>query len=363
MRILILSGKFGMGHWSAANALRQSMQIHMPEAEVSVVDLFQWVAPGCADAVYKAFSVLVTHGGGLYNTYYRCTEKTVQPEGKHACLRPLLDKLEKLLREERPDGIISTLPLCAQLVSCYKRERGLWTPTVTCITDLSTHPEWINWGTDCYLVGSREVRDGLEAQGVEREKILITGIPVRPEFRTPGKKVRRKQRELLLMGGGLGLLLKEDAFYEGLNALPGTRTTILTGRNQKLYDRLAGKYPRLTVTGFTPNVRDYMLKADLMVSKPGGITLFEAIATGLPLLMPKPFLQQEINNADFAVRRGIARVAEKGGDACLRAIRALLDDEGERKRMSDNMALLRGEMAAGYEELLMRSFRPDRRCA
>lgn len=363
MKVLILSGKFGMGHWSAANALRQSMQINLPEAEVSVVDLCQWVAPGCAGALYKAFSLLVSHGGSLYNTYYRCTEKTVQPEGKHTCLRPLLDRLEELLREEKPDGIISTLPLCAQLVSCYKRERGLWIPLVTCITDLSTHPEWINWGTDCYLVGSREVRDGLAAQGVERERILITGIPVRPEFRAPARKTSRQQRELLLMGGGLGLLPKEDVFYEGLNALPGVHTTVLTGKNQKLYDRIAGRYPNVTAVSFTPDVRDYMLKADLMVSKPGGITLFEAISLGLPLLMPKPFLQQEINNADFAVRRGIARVAEKGSEACLRAIRELLSDPEALRRMADNMALLREEMADQYETPLLGRCPSGGRCA
>ena len=363
MKILILSGKFGMGHWSAANALRQSLGIHMPEAQVNIVDLFQCVAPGCADAIYRGFTFLVTHGGSLYNTYYRCTEKTVQPEGRHTCLLPLLDKVEELLQEEKPDGIISTLPLCAQLLSCYKRERGLWAPLVTCITDLSIHPEWINWGTDCYMVGSREVRDGLVAQGVERERILITGIPVRPEFHAPACRLRRENRELLLMGGGLGLLPREESFYQALNDLPNTHTTVLTGSNRKLHQRLSGRYPNLTAVSFTPRVREYMLNADLMVSKPGGITLFEAISTGVPLLMPKPFLQQEINNADFAVRRGIAQVAEKGSDACLAAIRRLLDHPEQLRRMSDNMARLRGELAAQCEGAMMRTLVSGGRCA
>ena len=363
MKILILSGKFGMGHWSAANALRQSISMQMPSAQVCVVDLFQQMAPGCADAVYKAFSLLVSHGSGIYNTYYRCTEKATRPDGRHTLLHPLLDRLEELLREEKPDGILCTLPLCAQLVSCYKQERGLWTPMVTCITDLSVHPEWINRGTDCYLVGSRELRDKLALQGVPKQKILITGIPVRPEFYGPIHKIPQPRREVLLMGGGLGLLPKEPAFYEGLNALPNTHSTILTGSNQKLFDRLDQKYPNITVVPFTSQVRDYMLKADLMVSKPGGITLFEAISTALPLVMPKPFLQQEKNNADFAVRQGIGVVAGKSAADCLAAIEQLLDDPDARAHMSEQMLRLQGEWSARSQSAFVSAFTSSIRCA
>ena len=94
------------------------------------------------------------------------------------------------------------------------------------------------------------------------------------------------------MGGGLGLLPRKDSFYEALDALPGVRTTLITGGNQKLYDRLHGRYGHIEVLGFTDKVYEYMARADLLLSKPGGITLFETITSELPILAWEPFLQQ-----------------------------------------------------------------------
>ena len=128
------------------------------------------------------------------------------------------------------------------------------------------------------------------------------------------------RRRLLVMGGGLGLMPRKDSFYEALNALPNTDTTIITGRNQKLYDRLAGKYPHIEVVGFTDRVYEYMAQADLVLTKPGGITLFESIFSELPMLAWEPFLEQEKLNARFLVKRGLGRVAAKEPEECLAAI-------------------------------------------
>ena len=125
------------------------------------------------------------------------------------------------------------------------------------------------------------------------------------------------------MGGGLGLLPKRDSFYEALDALPGVHTTIITGNNRKLYDRLAGKYAHIEVLGFTDRVYDYMARADRVPPKPGGITLFETIFSELPILAWEPFLEQEKNNARFLVKRRLGRVAAKEPEECLSAIRAL----------------------------------------
>jgi UDP-N-acetylglucosamine:LPS N-acetylglucosamine transferase len=98
-----------------------------------------------------------------------------------------------------------------------------------------------------------------------------------------------------------------------------------------------------------------MLRADLMVSKPGGVTLSEAIYTGLPILMPKPFLQQERNNAAFAVRHGIGRVASQNSGECLAQIWSLLQDPSALAAMSSNMEALRGQWVRnGVEQWMLR---------
>lgn len=343
MNILILTGKFGMGHWSASQSLRLQLLGTFPDAEVCVEDFFAYAMPDVSEAMYKGFALLVTKGSGLYNTYYKCTEN-MNLKGKSILDGLWQEKLTECLAGFRPDLIIATHPVCAQLVSDYKEETGSEIPLVTCITDLSTHSEWINDNTDCYLVGSRDIRERLTEKGVERARICVTGIPVKPEFKARGRRNGGSERNLLVMGGGLGLLPKKEKFYEELNAMPGVKTTIIAGNNQKVYDRLHGKYENIEVVGFTDRVYDYMAEADLMLSKPGGITLFETIFSELPILAWEPFLQQEINNARFITRYQIGRTAAKETEACLAAIERLIYDDTALNRMRTNMRALRGQM-------------------
>lgn len=232
------------------------------------------------------------------------------------------------------------------MVSRWKGETGSALPLITCVTDLSSHSEWIHKYTDCYLVGSNDIRSRLAAKGVDRDIICVTGIPVRCEFKRPVRRRPGRERNLLIMGGGLGLLPKRDSFYEALDALPGVHTTIITGNNRKLYDRLAGKYAHIEVLGFTDRVYDYMARADLVLTKPGGITLFETIFSELPILAWEPFLQQERNNARFITRYQIGRIAAKEPEACVEAIRRLLYDDKALRRMGRNMRLLKGRLEA-----------------
>ena len=91
------------------------------------------------------------------------------------------------------------------------------------------------------------------------------------------------------------------------------------------------------MVGYTDRVHEYMASADLMLSKPGGITLFEAISSELPLLAWEPFLQQEINNARFLTRAGIGVIAAKETEDCLSAIREVINDGERLEWMADNM--------------------------
>ena len=202
-------------------------------------------------------------------------------------------------------------------------------------------------------MGSHDIKAGLVAKGVDRRRILVTGIPVRLEFKSSAHRRPGERRRLLVMGGGLGLMPRKDSFYEALDALPGVDTTIITGHNQKLYDRLAGKWPHIQVVGFTDRVYDYMADADLVLTKPGGITMFEAIFSELPMLAWEPFLEQEKRNADFLVRRGLGRVAAKEPEECLAAIRDLLYDD---KALADIRANMRAMKARLAEESVAHIF-------
>lgn len=354
MNILILTGKFGMGHWSASLSLRQRLLREIPGAVVTVEDFVAYAMPNVSETMYKGFHLLVTHGSGLFNTYYKMTEN-FPGESRPPFERLFLEKLEELIADRQPDAVIATHPLCAQLAARFKSDREDAPPLITCLTDLSSHSEWIHAGTDCYLVGSSEIRDCLVSKGVDPSRIRVTGIPVRAEFCSPCPRRGGSERHLLIMGGGLGLLPKRDRFYEALNTLPQVKTILITGGNQKLYERLAGRYPNIQVLGYTERVYDYMAWADLMLSKPGGITLFEAIFSELPILAWEPFLQQEKNNARFLVHRGIGRIAARETTACLAAIRDLIYDRPSLEAMSSRMHGLKDQLEEQSLHLMMQT--------
>ncbi len=329
-----------MGHWSAAKALQE--QLGEDGHQVETVDLFSYAMPELAPTMYRGFSMLVTYGGLLYSLCYNLGYRlTANGDGRNGLAGLLMAPLSKLLDSRRPELVICTDWTCAATMSRYKEEWDSATPLVTCVTDVSCHSGWIHSGTDCYLVAEEQVRQGLIHKKVEPWRIAVTGIPVSGRFR-PAMRRTEGKRELLIMGGGLGLMPRRDSFYQALNQLPNVHTVILTGHNEKLYQRLWDKYENIEVVPFTDRVPEYMAKADLMLSKTGGITSFEAIAARLPMLAWEPFLKQEQENANFMVERGMARIVAKEEGACLNAIRELLYDDQALARMEHAM----DEMAA-----------------
>ncbi len=154
-------------------------------------------------------------------------------------------------------------------------------------------------------------------------------------------------RRLLIMGGGLGLLPKRDSFYEALNALPDVRTTLITGGNQKLYDKLHGKYENIEVVGvYRPGIRLYGPRL-FNALQAGRITLFETIFSELPILAWEPFLQQERNNARFnspAIRSAV--LPPKSRKPVWRPYGAASLRRQALRRMGQNMRLLKGRLEA-----------------
>ena len=160
-----------MGHWSAAQSLRQQLLAGHSGMTVEVMDFPAYALPNLSGLLYKFFNLMVSHGRHIFNMYYRATGKG-RPDVHPPFEGVFLDRLTELLDQKRPDVVIATHPLCAQLVSRLKEKAGeeqnpLDLPLITCVTDVSTHPEWINCNTDCYLVPSGEVRRSLVSCGVD----------------------------------------------------------------------------------------------------------------------------------------------------------------------------------------------------
>jgi len=358
MKILILTGKFGMGHYSVSKSLCEQIKSKYPNVEVVIKDVFDYALPTYSNAIYKAFNVMVNKGSVFYNQVYKITENR-KHNMRPAFLSYFLPRLGELIKDTEPNIIISTLPFCSQLISRYKMKYDPSLPLITCITDISSHSEWINDNTNFYLVGSNSLKKDLILKGVPERKIFINGIPVKEEFKKSITNNPSNEKHLLIMGGGLGLLPKSKDFYKQLNALRNVKTTVITGNNTEIYNMLHGKYENIDVLGYTDEVYKYMQQADLILSKPGGITLFESIFSETPLIAFKPFLQQEINNTNFILNNSIGKVLDTSPDKCFDKIKKIIYDDATLNNLCNNIKNLKKQFDCTVIEKVLLTLEPN----
>ncbi|MDO5784059.1 MAG: glycosyltransferase [Eubacteriales bacterium] len=332
--ILILTGRFGMGHCCAAEAIRQEISAINPQAEVHIIDLIDYLFPRGSELIYCAFAHLVNRYSAVYNYLNRAAGRcSILPMNA-----VIMRKLDRLLCDHQADIVVSTLPICSQCISAYKQQRDAHIPLYTYITDIGAQDEWIVPHTDAYFVGARDTKDELIRKGICADRIHICGIPVRRDFLHPVSHASASgQTELLIMGGGLGLIPSSDTFLSALSRMHGIHLTVITGKNQALYTRLKAQYPSITVIGYTEQVAHYMRNADLLITKSGGITTFEAIHCATPLYVIHPFLMQEIGNAEYIERNHIGRVLWSNSDDVTYDILSLLQSHAQLTAMKQNM--------------------------
>ena len=181
MNILILTGKFGMGHYSAAEAIKQEIEENYKDINVNIkiIDIIDYLFPAISSYVYKSFDTLVSKWANLYNFINTNNEERNIKTFNYLFIK----KLDKLFDKYNPEVVISTLPISSQYISKYKSIKKSNVPLLTFITDISSHSEWIHKNTNYYFVGDEKIKGSLVNKGISEEKIIITGIPVRKQFR------------------------------------------------------------------------------------------------------------------------------------------------------------------------------------
>ena len=256
MKVLILSGRFGFGHEMAANAVREEFERQGKNIEVVQKDLPGYFYPHLSKIIYKVFGLVAERYHGIYNLVYKISGRMnsgTKPGG------PLIfRKFQKMVEEYMPDLIVCTHPFCMKAAATYKARAGSRIPLVTCITDISMHKEWYAKQTDLYLAPTAEVKDNLVSFGADSDSILVTGVPVRQQFLdrwdrdTDAYRADLYERDVceepgyekhvLIMGGGLGIMPGLDRLLHMLHEMPGVHTTVITGKNRKLYETWEGYY-------------------------------------------------------------------------------------------------------------------------
>ncbi|WP_438444718.1 MGDG synthase family glycosyltransferase [Gorillibacterium sp. sgz5001074] len=358
--ILILTGNLGDGHRQAAAALAEEAHRLLPGAKIRVVDIVERTRPRTHRLSEYCYMQWITKLPWLYGWLFRMTKDDTAMARIFKSFRLVPHRpLMALLEEFRPDAVVCTFPSAAAAMAQLKRKGRTAVPIITVITDHTYHSYWVHDGTDRYIVGSERVRQALRQWSVPERAVAVTGIPVRKEFH---REMNRRELRLkhgldpslptvVIMGGGYGLIGGDWAKLlqaPELRARP-MQAVIVCGRNDRLKERLLRDmqdYPHpLVVTGYIEHVHELMASADLLITKPGGLTTSEALAMGLPMLLYKPLPGQEYDNAAYLTGMGAAVQAGQA-DEFVHTLRRLLDHPEQLAWMKERVRFLaRGRSA------------------
>jgi processive 1,2-diacylglycerol beta-glucosyltransferase len=363
-RILVLSASVGAGHLRAAHAVELALREIAPDAAVRNVDVLELTNAAFRRLYGKAYLDLVNRAPHVLGYFYDMLD---QP-GRHGTanhsdrLRLAVEKLNlrqfiRFLQKEPSDLVINTHFLPAEIIAHLRTAGSLQVPQVTATTDFETHRLWVNQPCEHYFTATEEGARYLQHWGVPAGHTTATGVPIDPVFSKPKDRTAcLKQHGLagdrpvvLQLAGGFGVGPIEKLYEALLKVERPLELVVIAGRNEAVKARLEAlprsSRHRTHVLGFTNKIDELMAAADLVVSKPGGLTTSETLARGAAMVVVNPIPGQESRNSDFLLENGaaikvnnIATLAYKVG--------ALLDEPGRLAHLKANAARLARPRAA-----------------
>jgi processive 1,2-diacylglycerol beta-glucosyltransferase len=340
MRVLVATVTAGGGHLAAAAALDEAWRALQPKDEVERLDLVKFFSPLHRKVVSDGYLKLAEHAPEVWGMMFKRTDdpklarfwnrvRRVFPSHSRA-------RFARFIEQFKPDVVLCTHYLPLETLgdmrdrAARKSRRARKGPAgeekpaapstrplvVSVVTDFEAHALWMEPSVDLYCVAAEETKARLIARGASTGNIVATGIPVSAKFSLPvdANAVRRNMglRDdspvMLVLSGGFGMGPVVE-IVEELDKVPQPfQIVVVTGRNEEMRRDLGAcdrKHPT-HVLGYATNMHELMTIADLILTKPGGLTSSEALAMGRPLFILNPIPGQEAANSDFLLERGAA---------------------------------------------------------
>jgi processive 1,2-diacylglycerol beta-glucosyltransferase len=345
VKILILSAATGGGHLRASHAIESYIMENSSGNEVAVVDALKSINSVLDKTVCDGYHFLATKTPKMFGQLYRATNEESLLSNLVTRFSSVFSyKLIALIREQNPDVIISTHPFATEMVSHLKSRKIVTVPLICLMTDYGPHRAWIADHVDAYVVSTADMIPEMQAMGVEKERIYPFGIPVGDVFFSTVDKPALLERfkmdsgipTILIMAGSFGVTNIMNIYKEIIKLPTDFQIIVITGRNQKLYEAFTPVIehsPKKTkLVFFTNEVENYMHASDLIITKPGGLTVSEALACNIPLAVFDAIPGQEEDNANFLLTHNMAVKLEKGLDPG-KIIHTLLDDSKRLEEM------------------------------
>ena len=318
-RVLIVSASIGSGHHQAARAIAAELARRQDNLQITIADFMEDTDSYLAAFMKEAYLKMLELSPNMYDLVYRVSQAPLPGFKAQGLLaRVLQGGMAQLVRRHSPDLIIATHPFPCGAAAYLRDSRRLRAPLVGVITDFAVHRLWVYEHVDAYFVAAPEIKRELSALGVPARRIYASGIPVHPQFtaNAGGRGILGElslaadQPLVLLMGGGLGMGGIRQALASMDELKLPLQFVVLAGKNKELQGKLQEETKNLRhavrVLGYTDRIPELMRAAAMLVTKPGALTVCEALVSETPLLLYEPIPGQEWENAVFLTQRGVA---------------------------------------------------------
>jgi processive 1,2-diacylglycerol beta-glucosyltransferase len=362
-RILVLSASVGAGHLRAAQAVELALREVVPDAAVRNLDVLEMTNTAFRRVYGKAYLDLVNKAPHVLGYFYDLLDQpSTSGRNRRDRIRLAVENLNlrrfiRFLKEEPWDLVLNTHFLPAEILASLRRRGDLAVPQVTATTDFETHRLWVNQPCEHYFTATDEGARYLQAWGVPAADVTVTGIPIHPVFSRPKDPDECRARHnlagdrpvVLQLSGGFGVGPIVKLYRALLEVERPLQLVAIAGRNEVVRAELEAIRPperhRTKVLGFTDQIDELMAAADLVVSKPGGLTTSETLARGAAMAIVNPIPGQESRNSDYLLENGAAIKVNNLATLPYK-VGTLLDDPTRLAHLQDNSTRLARPRAA-----------------
>ena len=345
-KVLILTAKYGNGHVQVAKTLEKQCN-KLGFQKVIVCNLYSESFPVFSEITQFLYLKSFSFGKQFYRLFYYGVDKIYNKRMMNLYFKMGHKRLHEIVTSEQPDMIINTFPMI--VVPEYRKKTGTVIPTFNVLTDFCLHRIWVHEDIDKYYVATSHVKEKLIQVGIHPNTIKVTGIPIRSQFEEEimSSEIYTKynldpnKKTLLIMAGAHGVLKNVKELCQSfISKRENTQIVVICGNNTILKESLeplATNFPeQFKVLGYVERIDELYRIASCMITKPGGITLTEATALGVPVILFKPVPGQEKENAHFFEDNHAALIVNQVADIT-DEVHKLLEDEKRLEQMKRNI--------------------------